>query len=124
MDRRATLGAVEFWRNEVIEPALDEDTERQISAQREWIAAEPANPRPYYHLACLYRMQGKRDEPLGLLLEAVRLCPSLTDAHVALAEIYIVRADYRAAWRYARLAEDGGRTEPATMLRRYGITEE
>jgi tetratricopeptide (TPR) repeat protein len=118
------LWCVDFWRKEVIDPALDEDTARQIAAQREWIVSEPANPRPYYHLACLYRMQGKQDEALALLLEAVHLDSSLGDAHVALAEIYAVRGDYPAAWHHARAAEGAGRGGPAEMLRRYGIAGE
>jgi cytochrome c-type biogenesis protein CcmH/NrfG len=40
-----------------------------------WIEREPANPRPYYHLAQFYRMENRTEQALGLLLEAVRLDP-------------------------------------------------
>lgn len=112
-----------FWRRELIDFALDEDTERHIAAQKEWIAAEPAAARPYYQLAQLYRLQGRRNAALGLLLEAVDRDPALAEAHVALAEMYAVLADYAAAWRHARLAEEGGKTSAADMLRRYEIAE-
>ena len=94
-----------FWREKVIQPALDHETRLHMDEQRAWIAREPANPRPYYHLAQLYRVAFKPDEALGLLLEAVRLDPAFADAHAALTEVYAVREDYCAAWRHARLAE-------------------
>ena len=65
-----------------------------MEEQRAWIAREPANARPYYHLAQFYRMEGRQEEALGLLLEAVRLDESFAEAHAALAEIYAVREDY------------------------------
>ncbi len=112
-----------FWRNEVIEPALDHETARHIREQLEWIAREPGNARPYYQLAQLYRMQWKREEALGLLLEAVRLDASLAEAHAALAEIYAVGGDYAAAWRHARAAERLGDRRTAELLRRYEICD-
>ena len=112
-----------FWRENVIQPALDHETRLHMDEQRAWIAREPANPRPYYHLAQLYRVAFKPDEALGLLLEAVRLDPAFADAHAALAEIYAVREDYRAAWRHARLAEQHGQPRAVELLSRYGVAE-
>ena len=89
----------------------------------EWILREPANPRPYYHLAQLYRMQWKQDEALALLLEAVRLDETFAEAHAALAEIYAVRADYNAAWSHARAAEGAGESRSVEMLLRHGVAE-
>ena len=111
-----------FWRKEVIDHALDHETRAQIAEQRAWIEREPSNPKPYYHLAELYRVAFRQDEALGLLLEAVRLDPGYAEAHVALAEIYIVREDYPAAWRHARAAESHGDARAADLLRRYGIS--
>ncbi|MBM3738639.1 MAG: hypothetical protein FJW39_22915 [Acidobacteria bacterium] len=107
------------WRKEVIEFALGEDTEARAAEQKAWIAAEPGNPRPYFHLAALFRMQGKRDHALGLLLEAVRLEPAFAPAHVALAEIYAVTGDMAAARRHAMLAAGAGDPSAAQMLARY-----
>jgi cytochrome c-type biogenesis protein CcmH/NrfG len=112
-----------FWRKQVIDFALDRETRIQMEEQLEWIRREPSNPRPFFHLAQFYRMSGKRDEALGLLLEAVRLDPSLAPAHAALSEIYAVSGDYRAAWRSARLAERHGDPGAVSLLTRHGIRE-
>jgi thioredoxin-like negative regulator of GroEL len=113
---------VSFWRKEVIEYALDRETLGQIEEQRAWIAREPANAKPYYHLAQLYRVAFKREEALGLLLEAVRLDPGFADAHASLAEIYVLRDDLPAAWRHARLAEANGISRVVEMLTRHEAT--
>jgi cytochrome c-type biogenesis protein CcmH/NrfG len=112
------------WRKEVIDYALDRETRQQMDEQRAWIAREPANPRPYYHLAQFYRMEGRADEALALLLHAVELDPAFGDAHGALAEIYAVREDYAAAWRHARAAERHGRPGAVELLRKYEVKED
>jgi thioredoxin-like negative regulator of GroEL len=112
-----------FWRDEVIQPTLDAETQAQIAEQLHWIAREPGNARPYYHLAQFYRMEGRQEEALGLLLEAVRLDETLAGAHTSLAEVYAVRGDYGAAWRHARAAERNGETSAVEMLTRHGIQE-
>ena len=110
-----------FWRKEVIEVALDRETAAHIREQKEWIAREPHNPRPWYNLAQLYRMEQKPDEAVALLLESVRLDDACADAHVALAEMYAVREDYAAAWRHARKGEEHGNPRGVEMLRRHGV---
>ena len=110
-----------FWRKEVIEFALDRETQTTIEEQRAWILREPANPKPYYHLAQLYRLASKPDEALGLLLEAVRRDPNFADAHASLAEMYVLRDDYPSAWRHARLAEANGVSRVVEMLTRHGV---
>jgi thioredoxin-like negative regulator of GroEL len=114
---------VSFWRKEVIEFALDHQTRQHIREQREWIAREPQNAAPYYNLAQLYRAQGRQEEALGLLLEAVRLADGFAEAHTALAEIYVVRGDTPAAWRHARAAERQGQVRAVELLRRYRVPE-
>ena len=109
-----------FWRKEVIEFALDQETRKHMEEQVAWIQREPCNARPYYHLAQLYRVAFQQDTALGLLLEAVRLDPGFADAHCALAEIYITRADDDAARRHARIAEENGDGSVVELLRKYG----
>jgi cytochrome c-type biogenesis protein CcmH/NrfG len=111
-----------FWRKEVVEFALDRETRSAIEEQRAWILREPANAKPYYHLAQLYRIAFKPEEALGLLLEAVRLAPDFADAHAALAEMYVLRDDYPAAWRHARLADANGVPRVVEMLTRNRVT--
>jgi tetratricopeptide (TPR) repeat protein len=110
-----------FWRKEVIDFALDRETAAHVREQKEWIAREPQNPRPWYNLAQLYRIEQKQDEALALLLEAVRLDDSCADAHAALTEIYAVRADYAAARLHARKAAEYGNPRGEELLRRYGV---
>ena len=112
-----------FWRDEVIQRALDHETRLHMDEQREWIAREPANAKPYYHLAQFYRMEGRQDEALGLLLESVRLDPAFGDAHLSLTEIYAIRGDYPAAWRHARAAEANGNPTAIDLLQRYHTPE-
>ena len=112
-----------FWRREVIDFALDHETRRQMEEQVAWIGREPSNPRPYFHLAQFYRIGGRQEEALGLLLEAVRLDPEFGEAHAGLAEMYAVTGDSAAAWRHARAAERAGDPRAAEMLRRHGVTE-
>jgi len=114
---------VSFWRKEVIQPALDRETRKHMEEQLAWIAREPANARPYFQLAEFYRMEGRAEEALGLMLHAVRLDPGFAAAHAALAELYAVRADYRAAWRHARLAEQGGEPRAVALLQRHSVPE-
>jgi tetratricopeptide (TPR) repeat protein len=112
-----------FWRDEIIQPALDEETRRQMQEQLAWIGREPANPQPYHHLAEFYRMEGRRQEALGLLLHAIHLDPQFIAAHAALAELYAVLGDYPASWRHARIAEKGGDQRVVTLLEKYGVPD-
>lgn len=111
------------WRRDVIDYALDYETRKQMEEQRAWIEREPDNPRPYYHLAQFYRMQGRQEEAFGLLLHAIRLDAAFADAHAALAEIYALREDYPAAWSHARTAERNGVSGAVELLTRYGVPE-
>lgn len=108
---------------EVADYALNEDTERLIAEQKHWIAAQPENPQPYYQLAMFYRMKGLEQEALALLLHAVHLAPDHAPSHLALTEIYAVRADYSAAWSHARSAALNGKEEGVTLLLRHNVAE-
>jgi lipopolysaccharide biosynthesis regulator YciM len=108
-----------FWRKEVIDFALDHETQRHLDEQLAWIAREPSNAQPYCNLAQLYRMNGRQDDALGLLLESVRLDEKCAEAHASLGEIYAIRGDTDAAWKHARLAEENGEPRVVELLRRY-----
>jgi tetratricopeptide (TPR) repeat protein len=108
-----------FWRKEVIDFALDDETRRHIDEQLAWIAHDPGNARPYCNLAQLYRMNGWQEKALGLLLESTRLDANFAEAHASLAEIYAIRGDYDAAWKHARLAGENGEPRALDLLNRY-----
>jgi tetratricopeptide (TPR) repeat protein len=107
-----------LWRH-AIDFALDHETRLQMEEQFAWIAREPSNPNPYYHLAQFYRMNGRPDEARGLLLEAVRLDPAHADAHASLAELYAIRGDYPQAHSHADLAARYGNSRAKELLDRY-----
>lgn len=108
-----------FWRKDLIDFALDHETRGQMEEQLAWIAREPENPNPYYHLAQFYRMNGRPEEALGLLLQAVHLDATFADAHVSLAELYAIRGDYPAARRHAQVAAQNGNPRAEELLTRY-----
>ena len=108
-----------FVRKEVVEFALDGATRRAVEEQQGLIAAEPRNPRGYHQLGLLYRMQGKRDEALGLLLEAVRVDAAFAPGHAALVEMYAAGNDMGAARRHAERAAELGDSRARDMLARY-----
>lgn len=112
-----------FWRRDMVEFALDQETRKQMEEQIAWIEREPANAQPYYALAQFYRMNGNEAYALGLLLEAVRLDPGLAAAHLSLCEIYAIRDDGSAAWRHARAAERLGLPRGVELLTRYAVRE-
>jgi thioredoxin-like negative regulator of GroEL len=113
-----------FWRSDLIDFALDHETRKHMQEQVEWIEREPSNAQPYFALAQFYRMNGKEEFALGLLLEAVRLNPDHGEAHAALCELYAIRGDNAAAWRHARAAERNGAERGVAMLTRYSISEQ
>ena len=112
-----------FWRKHVIHPALDAETRKHMEEQLAWIAREPGNAQPYLYLAEFYRMEGREDEALGLMLHSVQLDPEFAAAHAALAEFYTARGDYAAAWRHARLAESLGESRAVALLKRHNVAE-
>ncbi len=111
-----------LWK-ELVDSALDDETRNSEQEQLDWIAREPSNPHPYYHLGQLRRMQWKQEEGLALLLHAVHLDPGFAGAHAALAEVYAVGHDYAAAWRHARLAAQHGNDRGVHLLTRHSIEE-
>jgi cytochrome c-type biogenesis protein CcmH/NrfG len=112
-----------FWRDEMIEFALDHETRKHMEELVARIESEPGNAQSYYALSQFYRMNGKQDYALGLLLEAIRLNPEMAEAHASLCDVYAVRGDNAAAWRHARTAERLGQPRGVELLTRYAVAE-
>jgi Tfp pilus assembly protein PilF len=112
-----------FWRDEMIDFALDHETRKHMEEQIAWIEREPSNAQPYYALAQFFRMNDDEDRALGLLLQAVHLNPDHAEAHASLCEVYAIRGDNAAAWRHARTAERLGESRGVELLTRYAIPE-
>ncbi len=112
-----------FFRKEVIEPALDEETERLIREQQMAIEANPAAAKPHHNLGALYRLQGKTAQAEEQFRKALSLDPSSAESHVALGQMRVVREDYQSAWVHAKAAAKLGDTHLLKLLERYpGVT--
>ena len=112
-----------FWRDEVVEFALDQETRQAIEEQKAWVAREPQNPKAYYGLAQLYRICRKNDEARVLLQESLRYDPDFAPAHVSLCEMFAISGNYPAAWRHARAAESAGDASGVDLLQRNNVVE-
>lgn len=99
---------------------LDGDTEAHVAEQKRGLEQNPEWAAGYYHLAQLYRVQNKPDEAKRQLLIALEKQPSLSEAHIALGEIYIAEGDYDRARQHAEFAAALGHTRLLDQMRRNG----
>ena len=112
-----------FFRKEVIEPALDEETERHIREQQAAIEADPAAAKPHHNLGALYRLQGKTAQAEEQFRKALSLDPNSAESYVELGQMCVVREDYQAAWLHAKAAAKLGDSQLLKLLERYpGVT--
>ena len=112
-----------FFRKEVIEPALDEETERHILEQQAAIEADTAAAMPHHNLGALYRLQGKTVQAEEEFRKALSLDPTSAESHIALGQMCVVREDYQAAWLHAKAAAKLGDPQLLKLLERYpGVT--
>ena len=112
-----------FFRKEVIEPALDEETERHILEQQAAIEADTAAAMPHHNLGALYRLQGKTAQAEEEFRKALSLDPTSAESHIALGQMCVVREDYQAAWLHAKEAAKLGDPQLLKLLERYpGVT--
>ena len=108
-----------FLRKQLVEFALDYETERHIAEQKAALQANPAWARGYLNLGLLYQTQSKQDLALEHFLKALSLDPRLADAHVAAGQVYAVRGEYDKAWEHAHLAAAFGNRRLLELLERY-----
>lgn len=108
-----------FWRNAVIDPALDHETKKCVYEQLERIRRNPNDARAHFQLGLLYRMQYRPNEAMAQFFKALELDPKLVDAHVALGEMFAVRGDYKTARFHATIAAEEGNRTLLDQLERY-----
>ena len=108
-----------FFRKEMIEPALDHETERHVREQRAAIAADPAFARGYHNLGVLYRLQGEAALAEEQFQKALSLDTRLVESHIQLGQMCVVRGDYEAAWLHAKEAAELGDPQLLELLERY-----
>ncbi|MGH9327032.1 MAG: tetratricopeptide repeat protein [Terriglobia bacterium] len=108
-----------FWRNKVIEPALDAGTDSAIREQEEFLRQDPSNPHPHLALGALEYLRGNAEIAIEHFRKALELDPGCASAHVGLGRIYAVRGQTDLAWQHARAAAIAGNHSLLEQLERY-----
>lgn len=108
-----------FWRDKVIQPALDTETDSAIREQEELLSKDPLNPRPYVALGALEHLRGNTDRAIERFCKALELDPGCAAAHVSLGRIFAVRGQNDLAWKHARAAASAGDRSLLDQLERY-----
>jgi tetratricopeptide (TPR) repeat protein len=108
-----------FWRNTVVQPALNADVDALVAEQQELLRREPANPRPYFALGTLAHFRGDTEAAISLFQKAIELDPAYVAPLISLGRIYAIQERYAIAWRYACKAENLGDPSLLQQLDRY-----
>ena len=108
-----------FWRNEVIQSALDRDVETAIAEQKAILERDPENPRAHFALGTLSYFKGEIAAAIELFIQAIALDSSYAAPHVSLGRLYALQGNYDLAWQHAREAERLGDPALVAQLERY-----
>ncbi len=108
-----------FWRNKVIQPALDRDAAEAIAEQQAILERDPNNVRAHFALGTLYHFRGQSEPAIALFLKAIELDPTYAAPHISLGRIYAVKGLDDLAWKHAREAERLGDRSLVEQLERY-----
>ena len=111
-----------FWRDEVIQPALNTDVDAAVAEQRAILAQDPSNAKAHFALGTLSHFQGEVEQAMQHFRKAIELNPADAAPHLSLGRILAVRGEYSDAWQHARAAEALGASELVEMLSRYPVT--
>jgi tetratricopeptide (TPR) repeat protein len=108
-----------FWRQQVIQPALDGDLNAAIQEQIATLERDPSNPRTCFALASLRYLQGDKNAAVRLFQQAIALDPQCGAPHASLGRIYAVEGRYEDAWRHAHEAARLGDRSLLEQMERY-----
>jgi tetratricopeptide (TPR) repeat protein len=108
-----------FWREEVIQFALNGDVEAASAEQRTILDRDPNNASAYFALGTLSHLKGEIEQAIEYFERAIELNPTYSAPHVSMGRIYALRGEYELAWNHARAAEQNGDPELVEMLERY-----
>ena len=108
-----------FWRDRVIQPALDTDVDAAVREQQAILVRDPRNAPAHFALGTLAYFRGQVDAAVSNFLRAIELDPAYAAPHVSLGRIYIVSGNYDEAWQHAREAERLGDRSLVEQLERY-----
>lgn len=108
-----------FWRDKIIQPALDRDVESAIQEQRAILEREPCNARAYFSLGTLHHFHGNVEAAMGFYFKAIELDATYAAPHISMGRLYAVQGLYDSAWKHAREAERLGDRSLVEQLERY-----
>jgi len=108
-----------FWRDNVIQPALNHDVEAAVAEQQAVLAKDPNNANAYFALGTLLHFQGAIDQAMQYFQKSIELDPTYAAPHVSLGRLYATHGRYELAWKHARAAEALGARDLVEMLERY-----
>jgi Flp pilus assembly protein TadD len=108
-----------FWRNQVIQPALDSEIDAAVREQMALLELDPSNARAYFALGTLAHFRGRTETAIGCFLKAIELAPQDPAPHVSLGRIYAIEGHDDLAWKHAREAERLGDRSLLEQLERY-----
>jgi tetratricopeptide (TPR) repeat protein len=108
-----------FWRDQVIQPALNNDVESAVAEQQAILAKDPNNGKAYFALGTLSYFQGSTEQAIEQFKKSIESDPRNPAPHLSLGRIYAVRGDYEFAWKHARAAEALGSRDLVELLERY-----
>ncbi len=108
-----------FWRDKVIQPALDRDVDAAIREQRAILERDPNNTPAHFALGTLYHFSGNIETAIECFLRAIELKPDYAAPHVSLGRIYAVQGRFDLAWKHAQEAARLGDQSLVEQLERY-----
>lgn len=108
-----------FWRQEVMQPALDKDVEEAIAEQQAILQRNVRNAGAHYALGTLTHFKGDTNAAVSHFLKAIDLDPGYAAPHVSLGRIRALEGNHQAAWEHARAAERLGDRSLLDLLQRY-----
>jgi tetratricopeptide (TPR) repeat protein len=108
-----------FWREEVIQPALNRDVEAAVAEQQSILAKDTNNASACFALGTLSHFQGENERAMQYFQKSIELDPANAAPHLSLGRLYAVRGEYQLAWKHARAAEALGARDLVEMLERY-----
>jgi Flp pilus assembly protein TadD len=108
-----------FWRDNVIQPALNHDVELAVAEQQPILERDPTNSAAHFALGTIRHFQGQTELAIQHFQSAIEHAPDNAAAHLSLGRIYAVAGQYDLAWKHAHAAEALGNRELVEMLERY-----
>src|SRR5579872_5645932 len=108
-----------FWRDDVIQPGLNNDVEEAVAEQLSILRNDPNNAKAWFALGTLSHFQGEIEQAMRHFQKSIELDPSEAAPHLSLGRIHAVRGEYAEAWKHARAAEALGACDLVQLLERY-----